>query len=41
MNKKTKIYIFDTLLRDGTQSAKISFSLEDKLRIAEELDRFG
>ncbi len=36
-----KIYVFDTLLRDGTQSADISFSLEDKLRITEELDRFG
>ncbi len=36
-----KIQIFDTLLRDGTQSAEISFSLEDKLRIAEELDSFG
>ena len=41
MNNKQKIYIFDTLLRDGTQSADISFSLEDKLRIAQELDRFG
>jgi 2-isopropylmalate synthase len=41
MSKNKKIYIFDTLLRDGTQSATISFSLEDKLRIAEELDRFG
>lgn len=36
-----KIQVFDTLLRDGTQSAAISFSLEDKLRITEELDRFG
>jgi 2-isopropylmalate synthase len=41
MNDRQKIYIFDTLLRDGTQSADISFSLEDKLRIAQELDRFG
>ncbi|MDX9780117.1 MAG: citramalate synthase [Candidatus Neomarinimicrobiota bacterium] len=41
MNGKIKIHIFDTLLRDGTQSAKIAFSLEDKLRIAQELDRFG
>ena len=39
MNKK--IQIFDTLLRDGTQSAAVSFSLEDKLRIAQELDAFG
>lgn len=41
MNQTNKIQIFDTLLRDGTQSADISFSLEDKLRIAEELDSFG
>ncbi|MFO7841602.1 MAG: citramalate synthase [Fidelibacterota bacterium] len=41
MSPDKKIYIFDTLLRDGTQSADISFSLEDKLRIAQELDRFG
>lgn len=36
-----KIHIFDTLLRDGTQSAQVSFSLEDKLRIAQELDALG
>jgi 2-isopropylmalate synthase len=41
MNEKQKIYVFDTLLRDGTQSAEISFSLEDKLRIAQKLDAFG
>lgn len=36
-----KIHIFDTLLRDGTQSAQVSFSLEDKLRIVQELDALG
>lgn len=36
-----KIHILDTLLRDGTQAAEVSFSLEDKLRIAQELDTFG
>jgi 2-isopropylmalate synthase len=41
MTPNKKIYVFDTLLRDGTQSAEISFSLEDKLRIAKELDSFG
>ncbi len=40
MNGK-KIEIFDTTLRDGTQGAKISLSVEDKLRIARRLDRFG
>lgn len=36
-----KIRIFDTTLRDGTQGEKVSFSAEDKLRIAERLDQFG
>jgi 2-isopropylmalate synthase len=35
------IEYFDTTLRDGTQGEKISFSVEDKLRIAQRLDRFG
>ena len=43
MNKKLsknkdKIYIFDTTLRDGEQSAGASMSVEDKLKIAEILD---
>ncbi len=39
--KNKKIKIFDTTLRDGTQSAKISHSVEDKIRIALRLDNFG
>lgn len=35
------IRIFDTTLRDGTQGEKVSFSAEDKLRIAKRLDEFG
>jgi len=35
------IHIFDTTLRDGTQGEKVSFSAEDKLRIADRLDQFG
>ena len=39
--KKNKILIFDTTLRDGTQAEKISFSSEDKIRIAQRLDMLG
>jgi 2-isopropylmalate synthase len=35
------IEIYDTTLRDGTQGHGITFSVADKLRIAERLDRFG
>jgi 2-isopropylmalate synthase len=36
-----KVEIYDTTLRDGAQSEDISFSVEDKLRIAEKLDVLG
>lgn len=36
-----KIQIYDTTLRDGSQSEGVSFSLEDKLRIAQRLDEMG
>jgi 2-isopropylmalate synthase len=36
-----KIFTFDTTLRDGTQGESVSFSVEDKLLIAEKLDEFG
>jgi 2-isopropylmalate synthase len=39
MNREIKIY--DTTLRDGAQSVGISFSLADKLKIAQALDDFG
>lgn len=35
------ILVYDTTLRDGAQGDKISFSAEDKLRIAEKLDEVG
>lgn len=35
------IQIYDTTLRDGTQGEDISFSLEDKMRIAHKLDELG
>jgi len=37
----TKIFLYDTTLRDGAQSERISFSLEDKIKIAQRLDEFG
>jgi 2-isopropylmalate synthase len=37
----TAVRIYDTTLRDGTQGEGISFSVTDKLLIAERLDRFG
>src|SRR5271166_955855 len=40
MNPK-QIMIYDTTLRDGTQAEGISFSVHDKIRIAEKLDQFG
>jgi 2-isopropylmalate synthase len=36
-----KIEIYDTTLRDGSQSEDISFSVEDKMRILHRLDEFG
>lgn len=37
----TAVKIYDTTLRDGTQGEGISFSVTDKLLIAERLDAFG
>ena len=37
----TRILVYDTTLRDGAQGAGVSFSLEDKLGLAERLDKIG
>ena len=37
----TKVFAYDTTLRDGEQSEGITLSLEDKLRIVACLDEFG
>jgi len=35
------ISIYDTTLRDGSQSEDVSFTVEDKIRIAHKLDELG
>jgi len=35
------VFIYDTTLRDGAQGAGLSFSAQDKLRVAELLDELG
>ncbi|MBF0483945.1 MAG: citramalate synthase [Candidatus Omnitrophica bacterium] len=36
-----QIVIYDTTLRDGSQTEGVSFTLNDKLKITEKLDQFG
>ncbi len=36
-----KVKLYDTTLRDGAQAEDVSFTLEDKLRITEQLDYLG
>jgi 2-isopropylmalate synthase len=39
--KRERLYLFDTTLRDGQQTPGVDFSVEDKIAIADMLDRFG
>ena len=41
MTPKKKVYLYDTTLRDGTQSEMVSLSVMDKVAITERLDGFG
>jgi len=41
MEDKNKVYILDTTLRDGSQRADISFSVNDKLQLIERFDDIG
>lgn len=41
MNKPTQITVFDTTLRDGEQSPGCSMNVQEKLRMARQLDRLG
>ncbi len=36
-----RIQIYDTTLRDGSQGEGVSFSLQDKLLVAQRLDELG
>lgn len=38
---KERLYLFDTTLRDGAQTAGIEFSLEDKISVTALLERLG
>jgi 2-isopropylmalate synthase len=37
----SRVYLYDTTLRDGAQREGISFTVEDKLKIARKLDELG
>ena len=39
--ERARIKIFDTTLRDGEQSPGCSMNLQEKLRMARQLDRLG
>ncbi len=41
MKPQLAVEIYDTTLRDGAQAEGISFSVQDKLKIAQKLDEFG
>jgi 2-isopropylmalate synthase len=41
LDPSTQLWIYDTTLRDGTQREGLSVSIEDKLRIARQLDQLG
>ncbi|MGB0961017.1 MAG: citramalate synthase [Halocynthiibacter sp.] len=41
MTKKTRLYIYDTTLRDGQQTQGVQFSTSEKIQIANMLDALG
>jgi 2-isopropylmalate synthase len=40
-NLPTSVDIFDTILRDGSQQEGLSMTVDDKIRVAEQLDHLG
>ncbi len=41
MSNKERLYLFDTTLRDGAQTAGIEFSLDDKIAVTALIERLG
>ncbi len=41
MSNKERLYLFDTTLRDGAQTQGVDFTVENKIIIAEALDKLG
>lgn len=41
MTTQPRVWMYDTTLRDGAQGARVSFSLPDKIKVAQLLDDFG
>ena len=41
LNLPDRVYIFDTSLRDGEQTPGISFTLQEKITVARQLDKLG
>ncbi|MDX1950070.1 MAG: citramalate synthase [Rickettsiales bacterium] len=41
MENKNKIYLYDTLMRDGAQTQGINFSLNDKFELTQDIDNLG
>ena len=40
-SSSSRIFVYDTTLRDGSQGEGVSFSLSDKLHITQRLDEMG
>ena len=40
-NRPTRVWTYDTTLRDGAQGAEVNFSLPDKLKLTQAMDAFG
>jgi 2-isopropylmalate synthase len=38
---RERLYIFDTTLRDGQQTAGVDFSVSDKMKLSQSLDALG
>ena len=41
MNKKSRVYLYDSTLRDGAQTSTVNFSVQNKIDIAKMLDKIG